>query len=264
MSQNSHTLLLFFDDEQKHKDCLLMFLKLNSGENRNAQYYAERLSVDVSDQWENSWFNHAVAAKPEYIRIDYDTSTHEDMPLEVLRQLFSAGMNGAVLDTFYDQVGEYSRHHFLDGKLVNQEMLYQGIARSRTITESMFNREDEDEDDYSVTVDTPVSIDDLIKQENKREENAQEMVNALLELGKVARETGSSPVDVARSVLVLRALGKGLLQALIFGVVTALLFQGMWLWIVLAIVLAVVLPLFYVTQVAGEFEDEVEGVADAD
>lgn len=59
-----------------------------------------------------------------------------------------------------------------------------------------------------------------------------------------------------------------MLQALIFGVVTVFLFKGMWLWIVVAILLAIILPLYHVAQVAKEFEgddeDEEEGVTDAD
>jgi hypothetical protein len=262
MSQNSHTLLLFINDEQTHKNCLLMFLKLHGDDDEQARVYADRLGVDVTTHWDNDWFNQEVSAQPEYIRLDYDTSTHETLPLEVLKMLFEHGLDAAVLDTFHDQVGEYSRHYFLANQLVNPETLYKDIERARGVVESQINQEDEE--DYSVTVEKPITIDQLIRDEQKQSAEAQEMVSAIMDLGKIAKETGSDPMEVVKSALVLRAFGKGLLQAFIFGLVTVLLFKGMWLWIVQALLLAIILPLYYVSQVAKEFDDEEEEVTDAD
>lgn len=90
------------------------------------------------------------------------------------------------------------------------------------------------------------------------------MVSALLELGKAAKEIRVKPIEVVKLALVLRTVDKGLLQALTFGVVTVLLFKGLWLWIVLALLLAVILPIYHVTEVTKEFEDEEELAADAD
>ena len=48
-------------------------------------------------------------------------------------------------------------------------------------------------------------------------------------------------MQVIESILLLRAGGKGLLQAILFGLATVLLFKGFWLWLTLAIILAIVI-----------------------
>lgn len=61
-------------------------------------------------------------------------------------------------------------------------------------------------------------------------------------------------------VLLLRAGFKGLLQAIVFTVVTVLLFKGLWLWLGLGLVLAVVLPLYYiVTEYKSLHGDDDDG-----
>ena len=56
--------------------------------------------------------------------------------------------------------------------------------------------------------------------------------------------------------LVWGAIIKGVGQALIFGVVTVLLFKGMWLWISLALMLAVLLPMYYLSDIFGSSDDD--------
>ncbi|MNV89603.1 hypothetical protein D3C71_1839120 [compost metagenome] len=65
-------------------------------------------------------------------------------------------------------------------------------------------------------------------------------------------KSGTSPVKGLIAVLLLRAGLKGLLQAFVFTVVTVLLFKGFWLWLGLGLVLAVVLPLYYMLS---EYKD---------
>lgn len=256
MSQNAHSLLLFFDDEQRHKICLLMFLKLDKGEDTEAEAYGAKLGVDVSAQWHDVWFNQAVSAQPDYIRVDYETGTSEDLPLDVLRQLFDSGLKAAVLHTFYDQVGEFSTHHFLDNALVSSETLFRAHPALQGIVSRQLALEDGE--DYSVDTDEPVSIEKLMEREKRHEEQGREMLEGLLAIGKLSRETGQSPEAVLKSVLILRALGKGLLQGLGFTVVTVLLFKGLWLWIGLGVLLTVLLPLIYMLGVVKEFSDEGE------
>ncbi len=260
MSQNSHTLLLFYKDKQQHKNCLLMFLKLNDGDKEKAKYFSNLLGVDVENHWDNVWFNQEVSAKPDYIRLDYDTSTSEDLPLEILRSLFKNGLDAAILDIFHDQVGEYSRHHFIDNKLVNKEALYKSIENAKKIVSLQLQTFD-DEESY-VTVEDEISINKLIEDEKKHNEEAKEMVSSILELGKISNETGTNPIELVKSVLILRAAGKGLLQALIFGITTVLLFKGFWLWIVLSLFAVFFLISYHISQVNKEFIDEEEVVSD--
>ena len=258
MSQDAHSLLLFFDDESRHKQCLLMLLKLHKQEDEEASRWSAALGVDIRTDWQDHWFNHELSAQPEYIRIDYETSTHYGLPLHALQQLFACGMTAAVVDTFHDQVGECSRHYFLQGQLVDENTLFEACPATRTVVEAQF---DDDLENESEPV-RPVDIAALIKQTRQQQDDAQEMVGSLLELSKIARESGQNPMDVMRSALVLRALVKGVVQGVLFGVVTVLLFKGMWLWVGLSVLLVVILPLYHVTQASKEFDDEERADAD--
>lgn len=254
MSQNSQSLLLFFDDEAAHKNCLLMLLRLSSSENEQAQLFSNRLGVDITSAWEDDWFNHNVVAQPQYIRVDYDTSTGYNLPLDVLEQLFKCGLKGAAIEVFYDQVGEFAQYYFMERKLVDKETLTSEYPIFEALTESQFECALEDLEDEGV--DKPVSIAKLIKDEGERHDESVEMVESIRELAKLSRETGKNPLEVLRAALVMRALGKGVGYALLFGVATVLLFKGMWLWISLTVILLIVLPIYFVSIVSKEFDDD--------
>lgn len=254
MSQNTHTLILVYKNDEKHIDCVSMLRDVELFDDIESETWVSLLGVDISSYWGEDWFNCSVVAKPEFIRIDYDTGSGSVVPLEVLRQLFSNGLKLAVLDTFHDQVGEYSRHHFLNGKLVDQGELYQAFPKMRNIVESEI--QSEEVEDYSVSVAEPVSLSDLIDKEKKQSFDAEAMVAGLIEIAKISKETGKDPTEIIKSVYVRRAMRRGLLQAVIFACVTVLLFKGIWLWVGIGVMLALILPLYYVSQVNKDFEDE--------
>lgn len=262
MSQNAHSLLLFFDDEIRHKHCLLMFLKLNKGDDTQAQTWAQRLGVDIREEWNEHWFNHSVSAQPEYLRIDYETSSGYELPFNPLKQLFASGLKAAVLEIFHDQVGESSRYHFLDNRWVKRDDLYRAKPDVAEVVAAQIEQNDDDED-YSISPDAPMLLDEMIKKHRRREDEAQELVSSFLDLAKAARETNSNPLDVIKSALIMRAMIIGVLQALAFTVVTVLLFKGIWLWIGLGVILLVVLPIWKVMAVNKDFSDG-EGERDAD
>lgn len=254
MSQNSTTLLLFFDNQTLCKNYLLLFNKLNESKNQEAESIAEQLNIDISKTWQEDWFNHHVTAQPLYIRIDYDASTSYHLPLNLLKQLFESGLISASLEIFYDQVGEFSQHYFINGKLDERDAVFNQYPIVKDVSQSLFEcAYDELEDEG---IDTPVSIIQLIKNEEKAQKESQEMVDSIVELAKLSKDTGSNPMELLKSVLLLRALGKGLVYAIIFGVVTVLLFKGMWLWISLSIILAIVLPVYYISKVSNELSED--------
>ncbi|RBP51697.1 hypothetical protein [Arenicella xantha] len=256
MSQNTNTLLLFFDHEDSHKTCLLMFLKLKEGDLAQAQLFANQFKMKLPRQWGDSWFNQRVTAQPDFIRLDYDSSTSEDLPLEMLHPLFKAGMKGAAIEVFNDQVGEYHRAHFVSGSMVNPKSLFKRVERSIAVIDSEFAASPEEL--QQAPLDKPISIRRLLQQREQEQADAQEMVALMRDLGKAAKDTGSSPEELLRSSLVLRAVGKGLLQGGIFGLVTILLFKGLWLWVGLTVILLVGLPLLYVSQVITELDGEID------
>ncbi len=263
MSQNSHVLLLFFDKKELFQNCLKMFRRLEAGDAEKAKEYGQQLGVDIAETWNEEWFNHTITPTSKHIRLHYDTSSRYDLPLDVLQQLFAAGLRVACLEVFYDQVGEYGQFYFKDGKLLDKESVYGKSSQIKAIVDEQFESagEDLEEDGYP----RPSSIDALIKEQAKQEKEASELAEALtngevldamVSLAKASQETGEDPIDVLKSAMLLRAIGKGLLQAIAFGVITVLMFKGMWLWIVLALVLAVVLPIIYILKVNAEFGDD--------
>ncbi|MDP2768925.1 MAG: hypothetical protein Q8O81_03715, partial [Giesbergeria sp.] len=90
------------------------------------------------------------------------------------------------------------------------------------------------------------------KQEAQRKREAQEAVEAFVGLAKAMGKSGTSPVQGLIAVLLLRAGLKGLLHAVVVTVAAVLLFKGFWLWMGLGLVLAVVLPLYYMLS---EYKD---------
>ncbi len=256
MSQNSHSLVLFYDDTKKHQFSLLTFWKLKSNDKLAAKQYATKLGLTLSDEWIDNWANLSVDATPDYICINFDTSISESLPLNELEQLFNCGLTSAVIDTFNDQVGESTRHHFHQAKLVNQNFLYQANQRIAACIEKLLENADEES---IVSVKKPITITELIKKEQQRLDDANEMIKTMLELGKASKESGTNPLELAKSVLLIRALIKGAVQAIIYLVVTILLFKGFWLWLVSGLLLLIILPLYHAGQVSKEFsDDEVE------
>ena len=219
MSQNTNTLLLFFDHEDSHKTCLLMFLKLNQGDFAQAQLYANQFKMNLPRQWGDTWFNQAVTANPDFIRLDYDSSTSEDLPLEMLHSLFKAGMKGSAIEVFHDQVGEYSRAHFVSGSMVNPKSLFKRVERSTSIIESEFVATPDQLAD--TPLEKPISIRRLLQQQQQQEAEAKEMVGLMREVGKT-------------------------------------LFKGLWLWVGLTVLLLIGLPLLYTSQVITELDSELE------
>jgi hypothetical protein len=253
MSQNAHTLLLFFDNKDLFKTCLGMFKHLDAEEPEKAAEYGRTIDVDISNAWNGDWFNRQVIPTTEYIRLHYDTRTGYDLPLDVLQQLFDAGLKAACLEVFYDQAGEYGQFYFRDGELVDKETIYNKYPPIKAITTELFTSSTMELEDDGLP--RPSTIKDLIKQKAKQDKEAEEMMEAMINLAKASQESDSSPTEILKSVMILQGVKKGLLQAIGFGIVTVLLFKGMWLWIILAVVLALVLPAVYAMQVNAEFED---------
>jgi hypothetical protein len=71
-------------------------------------------------------------------------------------------------------------------------------------------------------------------------------------------KSGQSPVQGLMAVLLLRAGLKGLLHAVVFTVITVLLFKGLWLWLGLGLVLAITLPLFYMQREHKDLQGDAE------
>lgn len=265
MSQNAHTLHLFFEDAIKLKTAQLVYQYLAAGNTEEAQRWADKLgSADLEVLWDAQWFNQQVSAARTHLLLSFDTGTHDDLPLRALEALFShGGLQCAVLEVFYDQVGETERMHFDKGQWVSRKAFFEARPEWRAVVEpvrepsTVGDSEDAqgDEDDrYACTKDPikPVSVARLRMQEAERKKKAQEAAEAFIDMARAMGKNGQSPVQGLIAVLLLRAAFKGLLQAIVFTVVTVLLFKGVWLWLGLGLVLAIVLPLYYMMS---EYKD---------
>ena len=265
MSQNTLTLQLFFEDPIKLKLGQLVYQYLAAGNTEQAQRWADKLGgADLDALWDAEWFNQEVFAEPNRLTLRFDTGTTDDLPLRALEALFSHGLQAAVLEVFYDQVGETERMHFDAGQWVSRQAFFQKNPQWQPVVEPKAKRgekgessgdeEDEEDADYACSKDPakPISITKLRKQEVERKREAQEAVEAIVDFAKAMGKSGTSPVKGLIAVLLLRAGLKGLLQAFVFTVVTVLLFKGFWLWLGLGLVLAVVLPLYYMLS---EYKD---------
>ena len=262
MSQNTHTLHLFFQDPIKLKLGQLVYQYLATGHTEQAQRWADKLgSADLEALWDAQWFNQEVFARPDHLTLRFDTGTHDDLPLHALETLFAHGLQAAVLEVFYDQVGETERMHFDAGQWVSRQAFIQKNPQWLPVVEPQAGRDEAgdasegDEDaDYGCSKDPvkPLSVTQLRKQEAQRKREAQEAVEAFVGLAKAMGKSGTSPVQGLIAVLLLRAGLKGLLQAVVVTVAAVLLFKGFWLWMGLGLVLAVVLPLYYMLS---EYKD---------
>ena len=265
MSQNTLTLQLFFEDPIKLKLGQLVYQYLAAGNTEQAQRWADKLGgADLDALWDAEWFNQEVFAEPNRLTLRFDTGTTDDLPLRALEALFAHGLQAAVLEVFYDQVGETERMHFDEGQWVSRQAFFQKNPQWQPVVEPKAKRgekgessgdeEDEEDADYACSKDPakPISITKLRKQEAERKREAQEAVEAIVDFAKAMGKSGTSPMKGLIAVLLLRAGLKGLLQAFVFTVVTVLLFKGFWLWLGLGLVLAVVLPLYYMLS---EYKD---------
>ena len=121
MSRNSHTLLLFNQNEELNRQCAVLFYKLSRGDRPDARRISNKLTLEVSRIWDEEWYRHRFAAKPGWIRLEFETARERHMPIRFLQRMFTAGLTGAVLETFHDQTCETSRCYFLQGALIDRD-----------------------------------------------------------------------------------------------------------------------------------------------
>lgn len=256
MSQNYHTLLLFFKNETHYKSCLHVLNNLKSGRQAGDEGVVEEWVEMFSPLWNNDWFNASVVPTPKYICLSYETSTRYGLPLKLLKQLFEVELRAACLEVFYDQVGEYEHFYFFDNKIVDKDEMFKRFKLIPELVREQFQVDPYQQADNGY--DKPEKIKRLIADEEKALKDVRESVDGLMEIMKSSNETGVNPVRMMRSALVLRAAGKGFLHAVGFGVFTVLLFKGVWLWTILTLILIVLLPVIYINKVTKDLDEDVE------
>lgn len=254
MSQNAHTLHLFFDEPLQAKVCHLMLHHLCAGNPEKARRLANDLGgINIDALWNpEEFFNGSVEKCEPGLLLKFDSSTREGVALRLLETLFAHGLRSAVAEVFYDQSGETERMHFEKGLWVSRQAFYERnptlhdvVNGPRDASES--GDEGEDSTDGTRNPRKPTPIAKLRAQQEEQERQGQEAAEAVMDLFKGMREAGVSPAKGVVSLLLLRAGFKGLMQAVLFTVVTVLLFKGFWLWMGLGLALMVALPLYRIS-----------------
>ncbi len=246
MSQNSHKLLLFFDDAEIQKNCLLMLLRFNEERYREAAVFANKLNIDVVDTWRDDWFNRDLKAKPEFLCLYYDSSTHYQIPYDFLQQLFSCGLTGAALETFYSQVGETEHAYFHDDKLVPKKNFLKLMPNTESVINNQFDLEFESEEQPRYV--KPTLLKKIQADEEKHAQETRELVDGLTQAFRDADKKGVNAAEMVQGLMFLFCLGKASLVALIFAVVTLILFEGWWLWILLSIVVLIGMTIWFFSR----------------
>ncbi|GDY35460.1 hypothetical protein [Acidovorax sp. NB1] len=252
MSQNTLTLQLFFEDPIKLKIGQLVYQYMCADNTEQAQRWANKLGApSLEALWDMEWFNQSASAAPSHLVLQFDTGTSGDLPLLQIETLFRHGLQAAVLEVFYDQVGETERMHFDRGQWVSRQAFTDANPQWRAEVEPAHqdgeSHDGEAENRYACSKDPakPLAVAKLRQQEEKRKREAREAAEAFVEMARAMGKSGKSPVQGLMAVLLLRAGFKGLVHAVVFTVVTVLLFKGFWLWMGVGLVLAVALPLYY-------------------
>jgi len=253
MSENHHDLILTFKNESQHKSAVLMFMKLCKDERQQAEHWASKLGVALNDVWDNDWFNQTFSASPDYIRVSFESSTSVTCPLTMLQTLFNGGLQSAVVDVFNNQVGEGFRYHFHNNQLLNPEDLYSLIPSAENIILDTLGEQSEFE---AIRVSSPKSIRKILADDKHRQEEAMNMVSAIVELSKHSRSTGQNLEEAAQSLMVTGILIQSIKEAVIYTVATVLLFKGIWLWICTGILYAIAAPILRTNALISEARDE--------
>ncbi len=268
MSQNAQNLLLFFSESEQLKvaECVLNALEAEDQESieHHAAAVGDELGPLLIACWQDEWCNCSYVRHSDHLVLNYDSRSSVGVPLPLLHAWFNAGLSAAVVEIFFDQVGEQKRYHFVDDALVSKDKLERAYPQwVESIGRTLPLQDDEENEGYCVAPSSPVSLQSLIAQEQEREEKAQALLREITNFTSLAAETGTPALSLMKSALLIRCLLKGVLQALLFSLIMILLFKGVWLWIVLGIVLLVALPLFYAWRMLKSLSGE-EVVSDAD
>ena len=258
MSQNSQSLLLFFDDPKlrERSESLLEALKdVDPDSSEPAVVEADdAFASQLATIWQEEWFNTSYECHADCLKLNYDSRPGEGVPLALLHGWFEQGLTAAVLEIFFDQVGELKRYHFVDDALVSKGHLEEAYPQwVATIAETLpfgsngdydFDEDEVDEeadDDYCVTPSAPIALSRLIADEKARAEKAQAMVEELTNFSRLS--AGCDTSLLAKTSRVVRTLVMGVSHIVLATALSLLVLRTFRFWFLVGLFLLVGLPL---------------------
>lgn len=238
MSQNSHSLTLFFDNRIQHLHFDLLLKALSKENCDDIRRWSDKLGADLEREWDEDWFNIEHRTAAGHIELNYDTSTRYHLPLEALSRLFKVGLKAAVLEVFYGQVGEYERYHFMNDAMVGRQHWRKQMPEFAPL---LATTDDADAHIADVGDGAGQPLAQLIDEHHRREEQAIQTVRTL-----VGDRSSNSPGLLVRWWRLLKAAGRGVGHAIVFTIIALLVFKGSKLmWMGIGAVLAIILPILY-------------------
>lgn len=258
MSQNSQSLLLFFDDPQlrvrsKHLLEALKAVDPDSSEPAVAEA-GDAFASQLATCWQNEWFNTSYECHADCLSLNYDSRSAEGVPLALLHAWFEQGLSAAVLEIFFDQVGELKRYHFVDDALVSKSHLEEAYPQwVATIAETLpfgsngdydydeDELDEEAEEDYCVTPSAPIALSRLIADEQALAEKAQALVEELTNFSRLS--AGRDISLLAKTSRVVRTLVKGVSHIVLGTALSMLVLRTFRFWVLVGLFLLVGLPL---------------------
>lgn len=262
MTHSKNKLLLFFDHEDSHKTCLLMFLKLNEENFAQAQRFANQFDMKLPRQWGVEWTEPEITAQPDFIRVEYQSSPDEELPYELLHGLFRAGLRGAAIESHFPDSDTTMQHFFVRGSMVTSKSLYKRVDRAAEIVAAQFSKSEDEVE--QLELEKPMSLRRILME---REQAQADQADAFTEPESdqaidfepdpdALTDLDAETDKLLRRSLITQAIVKGSIQGLLVGVIAALVLDGWWLWLGLGVAIAVGLSLFYVKRNLDEFENE--------
>ena len=236
MTQSKNKLLLFFDHEDSHKTCLLMFLKLNEEDFAQAQRFANQFKMKLPRQWGVEWTEPEVTARPDYIRVEYQSSAGEELPYELLHGLFKAGLRGAAIESHFPDSDTTMQHFFVRGSMVISKSLYKRVDRAAEIVASQFSKTEDQAEQPEL--EKPMSLRRILMEREQQAEQADvfdeptssEPIEFEADAAALA-DLDAETDELLRKSLIRQAIVKGTIQGLPVGVIAALVLDGGWLWL---------------------------------
>jgi hypothetical protein len=202
MSQDSHRLHLQFTSAAPQRLFERWLAAYVEGDGEAQQRWGRMLGLQSDTLTADAWFNVESAFDGMGCVVNYDTRTSDDLPLRLLQGLYARGLlGGVVLSTFHGQVGERSALLFDAGQQVGSPQLRARRPELGHLIDALEQNLDEGDDAPSARgPDTPRPISALIAEQDKQRREAEAAVDAVRDLVKAARASGSSPLELLQAV----------------------------------------------------------------
>ncbi|WP_395790650.1 hypothetical protein [Aquimonas sp.] len=202
MSQDSHRLHLQFTSAAPQRLFERWLAAYVEGDGEAQQRWGRMLGLQSDTLTADAWFNVESAFDGMGCVVNYDTRTSDDPPLRLLQGLYARGLlGGVVLSTFHGQVGERSALLFDAGQQVGSPQLRARRPELGHLIDALEQNLDEGDDAPSARgPDTPRPISALIAEQDKQRREAEAAVDAVRDLVKAARASGSSPLELLQAV----------------------------------------------------------------